>query len=146
MCADCQAPRAGKSPRCIECKNKKKLVDKKQWRKQGQPLQVERTCQCGCGVVFRANRRYYATPECLEKHRERAKEQRKRRDQSTYSTPSIVVKQTIRSTVMTPKQEEPIGNFTNPGVKVTIVPPVLRPSLRNLFGDELGETWLATDW
>jgi len=145
-CADCPAPRAGKSPRCLECQKKKKIADKKQWWKEGHPLQAERKCQCGCGVVFRANRRYYATPECREKNRERAKEQRKRRDPSTYSTPSIVVKQTLCARVMTRKQEEPIGEFVNPGIAVTKVPPVLRPSLRNMFGDERGETWLATDW
>ena len=51
-----------------------------------------------------------------------------------------------RARVMTRKQAEPIGEFVNPGIAVTKVPPVLRPSLRNMFGDERGETWLATDW
>jgi len=145
-CADCDQKRKGKSLRCEPCQVKHRArMDQEQKQRDRQYL-PERKCECGCGVVFRAKRDLYATPECREKHRERAKAQRKRRDPSTYSTPSLVVKQTLCARIMTPKQEEPIGEFINHGIAVTKVPPVLRPSLRNMFGDERGETWLATDW
>lgn len=145
-CADCDHKRNGKSLRCEPCQVKHRArmaLEQKERERQYIP---ERKCKCGCGVLFRAKRTNYARPECRDKHRERAKAQRKRLDPSTYSAPSIVVKQTLCARIMKPKHEEPIGEYVNHGVKVTMVPPVLRPSLRNMFGDERGEKWLATDW
>jgi hypothetical protein len=146
-CIDCPAERDGKSPRCADCRKKHRAKMLAAQKAEDRKYLPERICKCGCGVVFNSKRSHYASKECIENERERAKEAPRRvaatlQPPKPKTTPTVAMKRQWSP----PKMQEPIGPTVNNGVTVTKVQSLMRPSLRNLFGDETGAQWLATDW
>lgn len=151
---------------CRECSEENKKASIKaanhRWylRKKSQELPPAPPCKCGCGKpVEDRRRRLYATKECMEKvsNAKHIAKQKAARGAAKKAAPKPKPKFVERD----PKrvQERPYAEsrpitelkpeviIVPPHVTVTRIapPPVFARGLRNLFGDENGQTWCAVD-
>ncbi len=150
VCA-CGAPARAKSGRiCNDCYNvmqcrrvKDSRAGDRREAKQREVVRISRPCACGCGVPVLAPAQ--RTKECAARFK--AEEDRRRQRERYREKVGTVRERPHAEPREAPKPLQAEIIITPEGVTVRRIepPPLISRGLRNLFGDESGQTWSAAD-